>query len=285
MSKRISNFKRIFVVLLAVAALTSFTSLRAGVVIGTIGNGTYVDYNNNSSQAYGIDFNNDGTLEFSLTNGFITSNFDAQCPYCTIIFVGGDNGNNVWAAGTVDSGWDLVQLLSANTSIGANGNWIAQGDAYLINNMDNDMPLLSLNIDSYLGFRFLFNGSMYYGWAKVRMTTNSSGGYDAQWLECAYDNTGVAILAANTGVGIAENNNANFNVFPVPATDFVTIEAEQDINMNQFSAFDFSGRLVNMPATILDNRMILDLSNLKSGIYFIRWNDLKAPEMVKIVKQ
>src|SRR5574344_333794 len=102
MIKRISNFKRIFVVLLAVAALTSFISLRAGVVIGTIGNGTYVDYNNNSSQAYGIDFNNDGTLEFCLTNGFITSTFDAQCPYCTIIFVGGDNCNNVWAAGTVD---------------------------------------------------------------------------------------------------------------------------------------------------------------------------------------
>ena len=42
------------------------TSMFATIVIGTVGNGNYTNWENQTSPSFGLDFNNDGNLEFKI---------------------------------------------------------------------------------------------------------------------------------------------------------------------------------------------------------------------------
>lgn len=284
MNKKVKkSYSKVIAVLFVVVLFTNFSVSKASVVIGTVGNGTYMDYANDPTDAYGLDFNNDGQLEFTLNAGFLFSNTEAVCSNCYLIFNTNNGVNNVWTKGTADGGWDLVQSHNANVLVGSTGNFIAYGDANLIDNANNDEPLLPLNQDSYVAFRFQINGNTHYGWAKVRMTGDATNGYNAEWIQCAYENTpNASINNGSTGVGINENNALSYRIYPNPVVDVVTIEAA---NVNSISVFDIAGRQVSFNTSIDNNCCVIDLSNLKSGIYFIRMNNLQNAEMMKIIKQ
>ncbi len=53
---------------------------------GTIGTGTFIDYAGVPIQAYGLDFNGDGTIEFKISNGERENDY--------IIYACTDGGNN-----------------------------------------------------------------------------------------------------------------------------------------------------------------------------------------------
>lgn len=62
-----------------------------------------------------------------------------------------------------------------------------------------------------------------------------------------------------------ENSIVNISVFPNPATDYVTIEAEE---LLQVTLMDLAGKTLSSQAT--EGRSVhLDISNLKAGVYFI----------------
>lgn len=174
-------------VCLLVIALFVTLWASAAIVQGTIGNGIYVDWNGSSSTQYGLDFNNDGNLEFRI---YSTSDaYDDELTNCVVTF-NYSSGNNIWTGST----WDAMQSLTYNTSIGSNGNWASEGDAFLVDGYDGT-PYIPLNQDCYIGFLIKINGNTHYGWAKVRMT-----GTTATWLQCAYESTpNTAINAGATG--------------------------------------------------------------------------------------
>ncbi len=221
----------------------------AGVVIGTVG-------------STGLDFNNDGTIDFRITN--VMSNTNA-----CLIFDWAANGHNIWTNGTLSTGgWDDIVPITANTSIGSSGNWEAQGDAYIVNYYGES--LFSTG-ESYVGFRLGFNGETYYGWAKVNIT-GSEGAYQVQWLQCAYESTpNTAILAGSTGSssGICENTKTVF-VAPNPTTEYVRVLATVE-DASQVMVFDNSGKRVAAPVMVEADQFRVDLSNLRSGVYFIRF--------------
>jgi hypothetical protein len=62
-----------------------------------------------------------------------------------------------------------------------------------------------------------------------------------------------------------ENNALKISVFPNPATDFVTIAAE---GLQEIKVIDFQGRAV-MIVPIKEKQSIVNISQLKSGMYFI----------------
>ena len=65
--------------------------------------------------------------------------------------------------------------------------------------------------------------------------------------------------------GITEDNTPSISVFPNPATDFVTIEAE---DLQQVTLFDMAGRMLKRISAQGD-RQQLDLRELSAGTYFI----------------
>ena len=120
-------------------------------------------------QPAGIDFNQDGTLEFEITpmNGlgdYITYN-------------GGGN-NNIYASA---AGWDVPEDLLINAVIDATGSWNGAGDCAVAG--WGGVPDFVLNQDRYLGMRFDLAGITYYGWVRVELVEN---GVDA-WGDIAYE--------------------------------------------------------------------------------------------------
>ena len=93
--------KKVFLLVIAMLA-TLWAS--AGIVQGTV-------------RSNGLDFNNDGTCEFSWTydNTYLTYDYDSQC--------------NIWGD---EDAWDAPKPLAEGTSIGSSANWSGYGDCSIV---------------------------------------------------------------------------------------------------------------------------------------------------------
>lgn len=241
----------------------SATVANAGIVMGTV-------------TSDGLDFNNDGTNEFNLYDG----GFDVTHTNAMLEFSWSDGGNNIWTNGNFDTGgWDDVKPLALGTSIGANGNWEALGDAYIVNG--NDETLFPMNTDSYVGFRFKIGNNTHYGWAKVHLSGSITSGVQVQWIECAYETTpNTAISAGNTGTGIRSNEMPAISFFPNPVVNEVTLNVSIE-QTSDVMVYDIAGKLVSAPVVISDNQVKINLSDCQTGVYFIKFNN----NSVKVVKR
>ena len=253
-------------VILSVSILCfAFTAFSANILNGSIG--TF-------DGAYGIDFNNDGTAEFYIRDaGFEVTHTNAM-----LMFQWSEGGNNIWTNGTLEAGgWDDIKPITAGTSIGASANWEAQGDAYIVNYYDETLFSAGTN---YVGFRIKINGNTHYGWAKVNVSGSASAGYQIEWVECAYETTpNTAIAAGNTGTGIRENTVATV-VSPNPTSDFVRIQTSIT-NNTEVVVCDLSGKTVNAPVSLESEQIVVNLSGLSNGIYFVKFDD----KTVKVLKK
>ena len=64
--------------------------------------------------------------------------------------------------------------------------------------------------------------------------------------------------------------NTGFNVFPIPASDFVNVTSNQDIEAGNISISNSMGALITVPATSASNNSIrFDISQLQAGMYFL----------------
>ena len=127
---------------------------------GKIGTGTYIDYDGTvTNDAYGIDFNKDGQLEFRISD-------DRQY----VSYVWSENGNNI---ANVEEQWDIIDPMEKGASVYSGCHWDGQGDAMLPANLPEKF---------YVGFRIRMNDTIYYGWAKVKYKDN-----EIDWDKCAYN--------------------------------------------------------------------------------------------------
>ena len=85
-----------------------------------------------------------------------------------------------------------------------------------------------------------------------------------------------------TGGSVNENTNIAFSIVPNPAQDKITITA--DNNFNKIEVINFIGQTVIALPNTYDNNTI-DISNLKSGVYFVRITSENGTAVQKFVKQ
>lgn len=79
--------------------------------------------------------------------------------------------------------------------------------------------------------------------------------------------------------GVSEDNAMNIRVFPNPVRDFVTVEAE---GLRKVEVIDLAGRTIkSVPAT--GNALQLDLTDMKSGTYFISASTFSTSSLVKSI--
>jgi hypothetical protein len=76
----------------------------------------------------------------------------------------------------------------------------------------------------------------------------------------------------NTAVGVAEHSLQNVILYPNPATDNITIICGDNASGSQIEVIDATGRLVLSPYVISGNSVVVDVSSLPEGIYFVRVN-------------
>lgn len=131
----------------------------------------------------GLDFNNDGTCEFSWTydNTYLTYDYDSQC--------------NIWGD---EESWDAPKPLSEGTSIGSSGNWSGYGDCSIVG--FGETPAIPIGQNVYIGFRIEYSDGLHYGWARVSVS-GSENNYTANWQAIYYETTpNTPINAGSTGV-------------------------------------------------------------------------------------
>jgi uncharacterized repeat protein (TIGR02543 family) len=130
----------------------------------------------------GLDFNNDGTCEFSWTydNTYLTYDAENQC--------------NIWGD---EEAWDAPKPLSAGTSIGSSANWSGYGDCSIVG--FGETPAIPVGQNVYIGFRIEYSDGLHYGWGLVSIS-GSDYSYTANWQAIYYETTpNTPINAGSTG--------------------------------------------------------------------------------------
>ena len=86
--------------------------------------------------------------------------------------------------------------------------------------------------------------------------------------------------------GIEENNTSiNFNVYPNPATDYVTIKLDESASDIKVDLVSVTGKLIYSASSINNNRIGIDLSSVSKGVYFLKISVDSETVLQKLVKQ
>ena len=135
----------------------------------------------------GIDFNQDGTPEFDISDMMSTGDYVEYYNY------GVDN--NIHAIGTqATEDWDVPACVSNGFTIDANSNWEGAGDC-AINGWGGGNSSITQNQDTYLAVRFNLGGTdVYYGWVMINVDNSENVTYK----EYAYNSV------ANTPINAGE---------------------------------------------------------------------------------
>ena len=129
---------------------------------GRLTNGNITINGEQRSNAFGIDFDNDGELEFSIggEETFVYFAYDYQ------------SQNNIV---NIEEQWDYIEPLASNTVINEQSRFEGQGDAYFSDQQ-------SLPEHFYIGFRIKKADGFHYGWLSAQCTAGV-----IQWGSCAYN--------------------------------------------------------------------------------------------------
>jgi hypothetical protein len=90
----------------------------------------------------------------------------------------------------------------------------------------------------------------------------------------------VAKLSPTTGINDVPPI-ASIAVYPNPADDILTIEANQN---GRFEMVDLMGRIL-LQSQIINHQSQIDMKDYPSGIYFIKYQNDKETETIKVIKQ
>ncbi len=225
------------------AALAMITGAKAQIVQGSFRTGNITIYGTTWNDVEGIDFNNDGTLEFRIQTN------DYQ-PYVYFSYDYTDGGNNMVSDPEM---WDYVAVLAEGTPINASCNYTGYGDGSF-----EDLAALSGTI--YIGMRFRLSDGLHYGWAKGTVS-----GTTVNWQSCYYNATpNAAINAGQTSGGTNAIATAETSSLRACAIGNRTIRLEGD--SEQVQVVDMSGHVV---ATVsLQGQHTLQLPG--KGLYVVR---------------
>jgi hypothetical protein len=85
-------------------------------------------------------------------------------------------------------------------------------------------------------------------------------------------------------VGINESQESRLLVYPNPATDKITIKIAEGQAPSQLSMMNLNGEEV-LTCSLIKPKTQIDISNLPSGVYFVRLTSDRTAEVGKFVKQ
>jgi hypothetical protein len=148
--------------------------------------------------------------------------------------------------------------------------------------------------NSYKATVMKFDGS---NWVNVGNAGFSAG--DAWYTSLAFNQSGQPYVAYkdnwNIGkatvmkfdsvfVGINEQQESRFSLYPNPATDKITIEISRETEGSKLFIVNVEGQ-VQLEQKITQSKTQIDISTLPSGVYFVRLINDNTVEIGKLIKQ
>lgn len=221
-----------------------------------------------------IDFNQDGTAEFTLEDAPFS---DAIVSYDIDDTTTTPNGRNFITVGTIDTGnWEIIDALPEGFIVDASGNYEAQFDAYI--NADwADTTDKFPEGTSYIGVRFILDTNTHFGW--IRVSSDANG--NITLLDYAYNSTPNAAITTGQGTTLSTDNfqlnEINLNVFPNPSNGILNINT----NANFTKAYIIN--TVGQKITASINNNLINLPLVANGIYTLVLENNKQISTKKII--
>jgi len=268
------KFKIITIMLLSIFVFQNM--LNAQIVYTDVVPDTTV---NEFLQGYGVDFNHDDKLDLHIA---LLDNVgvwvmllipDSELDEVSVVYDGveasvleyGDDISascNYWELG---SGWGGL-LYGYWAEDGAYGNWVETQE------------------NKYLGIKFRIDDSFYYGWIYLTTIIHDFDDYEFTVKSFAYNSTaeeGIEAGDTGQGVGISKIENLSVSVYPNPVQDLLYFD---DINQfNEVLITDISGKEVYKTKSVKNHS--LDVSSLKTGVYFLKISTEEALFVSKFIKE
>jgi hypothetical protein len=84
--------------------------------------------------------------------------------------------------------------------------------------------------------------------------------------------------------GVNEPQESRFSLYPNPVTDKITVETSSTPTQSQLSIMNVNGQQL-ITRHITEPKTQIDISNLPSGVYFVRLTNNRTVEVGKFIKQ
>ena len=271
-----SKFKCPLLCSILLNLLLGFTFLNAQIIYTDI----EPDYASaNLGDLYNLDLNNDGTVDFTLSNIY----WENYWEYFAELNA---NPNGVNGAISVHPWATHMQALNYGMEIFLNPH-ITYGDgqsyapiSYMVSGYcfgsetgcNYDWAYTS---DKYIGLRFLINGQIHYGWARLDVF------YGLEWTlkDYAYQATpNTMILAGEMPTLGLDNENVLTNIKITSSDNKISV-----YNLNEthhYTLFSITGQSVLSGSVSKDNSMI-NTSTLSSGLYVIELSNNRTKQTIK----
>ena len=243
-------------VLLSLALLT-FSIANAQIANGRIGTGNITIAGTEWTDVYGIDFNNDGILEFRLSD---FSGVEGNQVNAYISYNWTEGGNNVVSDPEV---WDYAAVLAAGQVVDANSAFGGYGDATF-------QDLTSVPERIFVGFRILLADGVHYGWAEAVVSTSASD-IVLNWVACAYNTTPNASITIGNTAAITHVEAPAIHAYAL-GNNRLHVETDG----SEVMLYDISGRQLN---TIPCNNEVT-ITMQQSGLYLVRVGSITRKVMV-----
>ena len=234
------------IVLLSLALLM-FSIANAQIANGRIGIGNIIIAGTEWTDVYGIDFNNDGILEFRISDfsGVTGNQVNAYISYNWT-----EGGNNVVSDPEV---WDYAAVLTSGQVVDASSNFDGYGDATF-----QDLTTVPERI--FVGFRILLDDGVHYGWAEATVST-SANDIVLNWGSCTYNTTPNAPVTIGSTAAIANVETPTVRAYAL-GENRLRVETDGD----EVSIFDIDGRQLN--SVHCNGSVTVNMQ--QSGLYFVR---------------
>ena len=245
-------------------SLYSHPTLLSDAFFENLNNGTFQIPNNSGfeniernsySNAVG-DINNDGLLDIVVTNG---------------------NNQNV--------------LVWENQNTEGN-NWLKVNLEGVTSNRDGIGSVIEININGESQYRYTQCGQGYIaqnsGTEVFGVGTSTIIDYvKVSWLSGEEDiftnvsvNQTLNITEGSSTLGLSNIDNSSFSVYPNPTENKVYIKSQ--LSITEVRLYDILHKEIDISYNAIDG---IDLSNLKSGVYFLTIINNRKSETVKIIKK
>jgi len=89
--------------------------------------------------------------------------------------------------------------------------------------------------------------------------------------------------SSNCSVGINESNEIEFQIYPTPAYNFITIENKNQYKIQSIKIFNSIGELIIEKINVNDYKNTIDISVFNPGVYFVMINN-QITKKIQIVK-
>ncbi len=262
------------------------------------GDGTFTDvtagsgfdtFNNTSHEYISADFNNDGWIDILSSGQVMMNNGDMTFTVAT-----GSPGEG--AIGDANNDGFLDVFSGGNLKINQNteGNWIKINPIGVESNLNGIGARVEIttamgtqirDIKAGVGFRYMSSLTAHFGFGEDTTIENvtvywPSGNVDV--INTPEINGTLNITEGQSPLSINENLLNNISVYPNPVTNELTINSSLELENSIIAIFDIQGKKVYNSEFKTNT---LDVSDLESGVYFLRIIQNEKQVNLKFIKK